>query len=181
MGGRKKGSKNKTTLLLESNPQAQKMFEELKRQAKEKEQGKVNTEIPKGEEVKTEIPKTILEGVLPSTDSGGTNEQKGEQKTNVPPPGANPADTAKSFSALLTLIGNFKLSREGRELISEMEMETYAKEITPFVTKYQEYLKYVVELQAFGATAMYVYCFSNKVVIDKEKNDRYHGKDKTNG
>lgn len=139
-------------------------------------------------ETQTSIPGG--EGVLPSVEApkvetgnqGPTEGPKEPPKQEVPP--VNPEVVAKSFSAFVTLIANFNLHRQGRELVTDIEMETYAREITPFVTKYQAYLRHMVELQMVAATGMFVWAMKQKPVVDVEKHNEYlrkTGKAGTNG
>jgi len=166
----KKGSKHLSTEFFENSEQAKRLFEEFKKsRMEEKEDKKVN------DNVKTKLQEGDLPGTGPKDEKENTNQQKeGESKQNQQT-ASNPADTARSLSSLITLFSNFQLYRQGRELVSDLEMETYAREITPFVTKYQHWLKYVVELQAVGATAAFVWTLTQKKIVDEEQNRKYKG------
>lgn len=154
-------------------PEGQALFEEFARQQKER--------VERG----TENNKGAGEGVLPSVETstfgnekGKENNQSSTQEGPKAEEGLKPELMAKAFSSFVTMFGNFYLFRQGREFISDMEMETYAKEITPFVTKYKDNLKYIVEIQALGASGMFVWAIAQKPVVDQEKFRAYQMRNK---
>lgn len=178
---RPKGAKSKTTEFLQT-PEGLKAFEDFK--AKNySEKGKEDKPIKNvSVSASTSSNSTKLEGELP--DVGTKTEDKKETGTGTGAkpqteiPVSNPADSAKSLTSVVCLVADIILMRQGRELVSDMERETYAKEITPCVAKYQHLLKYIVELQAIGATATFAYVLAHKPVVDEKKHNEWKGNKK---
>ena len=173
--GRSKTPKNQ---FFESE-EGKKLFQDFINKQKEKNGDKAE-KVSSKENVqtgKTTVATGLPEGDLPGTGKGfsgdkTTNDGKGDsgkndgQKQEVK---FTPEQSAQSLSAFVSMFANLLLWKQGRELVNEQEMKAYANEITPFVTKYQHLLKYIVEIQAIGATGLYVWAIAQKPVINPEK------------
>lgn len=154
----------------ETSPEAEKAFQEFL----EKEKGETvppTVEIPVGGTKSPgtgDLPPT---GETPKPEEKKTEEKKTEEpkQTQSQNPPFNAQESAKGLAVMVGMVGNFILWRQGRELINDMEISTYATEITPFVDKYQKYFQYMPEIRAVIGTAGFVWAISQKPVVDVEK------------
>lgn len=165
----KSGIRKKKVLKTFSNdPELQKKFEEFKAGL----EGKAPV-------VNTGAPTSKGEGDLPPVSEvppvqENPNEKLKEEKKEIPNTlPFNAFESAKGLSVMIGMLANFLLWRQGRELVNDMEITTYATEITPFVDKYQKYFQYMPEVRAVIGTAGFVWAISQKSVVDVKKNNAY--------
>lgn len=158
VGERKPRSKNKVSLFLESDPEAQKRFKEFQQSLKGTTSETVNT-----------TNKSLPEGELGST---GEQENK-DKKVDPPAQPFNADETAGMIAGCAGLICNMMLVHQGKAELTVSEISVYKYGITDFVRKREAWFKNADILMAVVSTAGLVYTVSKKEVVNHEKYQAY--------
>jgi hypothetical protein len=155
--GRKPGAKSVSTNFFRDNAEARRQYE-LYRLSKGKGTTKPIVEIF--------APAPQSEGELPKISAAipGAPPIPGVAPTVTvnPPDDFDPKGCAESIAGFSGMACNLILWKQGRETITPEELEVYAKEITPFVSKYRGWFKYQAEIRAVVATGALVWACVQK-------------------